>query len=491
MDAAVHQPAALALVQGDRNWSYGRLAAECARMSVWLHRRGVGSGDRVMTVLPSSVWLVALLYACSVRGAIFVPLPSNSTNFLINNCIADVSPSVVVVMHPETASNLESNSVVLPLQMLVSELPDLDSYSELSLDETFDSEQTAFLLYTSGTTSTPKAVICPHDQVLFATKAIARSICYHRDDVVYSRIPMSFDYGLYQALLCAYAQCALALDDSDSVLRSITVMREVGATVVPLVPSLAAALGPLALRASTKPPVRLLTSTGAQLSPSTGAMLRSAFPKAQVCVMYGLTECKRATIMPQDGDLLRPASVGPPLSGTTVYVLANGKLTREPGVTGEVVIEGPHVMAGYWHATQLTAHKFRTRRDGSQLLFTGDSGYLDAAGYLYLMGRLDDTFKHQGVRMSCQEIEFAALDVPGVREAAVLPPSDGRDLTLVVASDLKPADIRHALAERLPSEKRPARYHVVSALPVTPHGKVDREWLQHRLNQVQYRGGKT
>lgn len=483
--ALAKRPEALAVVQGDRDWTYGQLATECARITAWLRARGVDSGDRVMTVLPSSVYLVALVYACSVRGAILVPLPPSTRTFHINMFIADVRPSVVVVPGPAAARDLQTDCLVIDLKMLLASLPRAGAHSEISSEETCDGEQTAFLLYTSGSTSAPKAVICPHHQVLFATRAIARSLCYRRSDVVYSRIPMSFDYGLYQVLLCAHAMCALALDDSTSVLSAITAMREVGATVVPLVPSLAAVLGPLAARTPAKPPVRLITSTGAPLSPAAAATLRSAFPQAQLCVMYGLTECKRATIMPPDGDLTHPSSVGIPLHGTTIHILAHGKLTREPKVTGEVVIQGPHVMAGYWRADQETAGKFRSTADGLQLLRTGDSGYLDADGYLCLTGRLDDTFKRMGIRMSCQEIEFAALDIPGVREAAVLPPVDGQDLAMVVATELLPGHVRRALADRLPPEKLPARYVIVAALPVTPNGKVDRNLLRRRLGQVE------
>jgi acyl-CoA synthetase (AMP-forming)/AMP-acid ligase II len=483
--ALVDQPEALAVVQDGRGWSYAQLAAECARIADWLASRGVGRADRVMTVLPGSVHLVALLYACSSLGAILVPVPPNTAAFQLNVLVADVEPSVVVVARPETVGSVLARGLVLDLSMLIAGLPRAGADAGLEhLGKQCDGRMIAFLLYTSGSTSMPKAVICPHDRVLFATRAIASRLRYRHGDVVYSMMPLSFDYGLYQVLLCAQAMCTLVLDESTSALRIVSVMREVGATVVPLVPSLAAVLGPLAMRTTARPPVRLLTSTGAPLSAAAAATLRSAFPAARLSVMYGLTECKRATIMPADGDLMRSGSVGIPLQGTRVHVLVRGELTREPGVTGEVVIEGPHVMAGYWRAAELTARKFLSTADGRRLLMTGDAGYLDADGYLYLTGRLDDTFKRHGVRMSCQEIEFAALDIPGVREAVVLPPFGEQDLAIVVSGQLQPASVQHSLAERLPPEKCPAHCDVVPELPVTSHGKVDRQFLRRRLEHV-------
>lgn len=479
--ALTDHPWQTAVIEGCHRWSYTRLAEESARIATWLAGIGVRSGDRILTVLPGSAHLVALLYACSSRGAIFVPVPPDVTSYQLEAFIADLKPSVIIVARPELVDGVRAGALVTDLGTLVSSLPAVSGCAVPGPSAERDDQRLALLLYTSGSAALPKAVISPHRQVLFATRAIGERLRYRHSDVVYSRVPMSFDYGLYQALLCAQAGCTLVVDESAPALGMMAAMNQVGATVVPLLPPLATILGSLAARISARPPVRLFTNTGAPLSAATTSMLRTSFPAARVSLMYGLTECKRATIMPPDGDLTRPGSVGIPLRGTRIRIRAGDELTQAPEVTGEIVVQGPHVMTGYWRAPELTAQKFLTAADGQSSLMTGDVGYFDAEGYLYLTGRLDETFKRRGVRMSCQEIEAAALGIPGVTEAAVLPPAPAHDLTIVVVSQLPPASVLRSLAERLPPEKRPVHCHVFPRLPVTSRGKIDRDLLRSKV----------
>jgi acyl-coenzyme A synthetase/AMP-(fatty) acid ligase len=113
----------------------------------------------------------------------------------------------------------------------------------------------------------------------------------------------------------------------------------------------------------------------------------------------------------------------------------------------------------------------RDQATGSPRLHTGDYGHLDGDGYLYFAGRKDAVFKRRGTRMSTIEIEAAAMDVPGVRAAAVLCPTTDRDLTLCVDSDLAPQVVLRESAARLEPAKVPATCHRVTDFPLTPHGK--------------------
>src|SRR5262249_14621558 len=154
-------------------------------------------------------------------------------------------------------------------------------------------------------------------------------------------------------------------------------------------------------------------------------------------------------IMPPELDRERPQSVGYPLPGTTVLILDPDGQPVPPGRIGEIVVTGPHVMPGYWRAPELSADTFRRDdRTGELRLHTGDYGSLDGDGFLYFDGRRDDMFKRKGIRMSTIEIEAAAMDIPGVRTAAVLPPSADRDLAIFVASELAPHVVLRELARR-------------------------------------------
>ena len=477
--AIARRPQAIAVVHHQEQWSYARLGAEAAGAAAQLRKSGITTGDRVLTVLPDSLRLVALIYACSLLGAVLVPVAPDATTFQLDIYAGDARPGVIVVAH-RSAPVLSgpAGATVVTLAELFAGHHEASAARRLLQHGGNDKHRVAFLLYTSGSSARPRAVICPHDAVLFAVRAIAARLDYRDGDVVYSRIPLSFDYGLYQVLLSAHAMCTLVLGEGTAALGLLPEMREVGATVVPIVPSLGAVLGVLVARAKGIPPVRLFTNTAEELPLADRAALRAGFPGARLALMYGLTECKRATIMPPDGDLDRPQSVGVPVPGTALWVLADGELTRAPGVVGEIVVEGPHVMAGYWRASRLTREHFAAPAGGQRQLRTGDLGYLDEHGYLFLRGRVDDTFKRNGIRMSCREVEAAALDIPGIRAAAAVPPAGQADLALFAVSDLSPHEIGRQLAARLPPARRPATCHLVPGLPLTHRGKVDRAALR-------------
>jgi acyl-coenzyme A synthetase/AMP-(fatty) acid ligase len=330
----------------------------------------------------------------------------------------------------------------------------------------------------------PKAVICPHDQVTFAAAAIQAELGYRPDDVVLCRFPLCWDYGLYKVLLCCLGRSELVLAGRESDLWLVARMRETGTTIVPVVPSLAAMIAKLARRDSGDlPPIRMFTNTGAALPRSTIEELRAAFPGVRVVRQFGQTECKRVSVMPPEEDQERTDSVGRPLPGTEVRILDDLGRPVATGESGEIVVTGPHVMPGYWRAPELTERTFRRdERTGAPALHTGDYGHLDEDGYLYFEGRRDDMFKRKGTRMSTVEIEAAAMDIPGVRAAAAFPPAAGRDLAVCVETELAPAVVLRELARRLPSEKVPARCHVIAELPLTAHGKNERRALARMLD---------
>ena len=133
-------------------------------------------------------------------------------------------------------------------------------------------------------------------------------------------------------------------------------------------------------------------------------------------------------------------------------------------------------MDGYWHDAELTTARFATR-DGVRVLQTGDFGYLDDAGRLYFVGRRDDLIKRRGVRTSTCEIEAAMLDIPAVRAAAVVSAGEG-PVTAWAQTDLPAEQVLRGVTERLGRARTPDRCIVVTALPLTANGKVDKQHLR-------------
>ncbi|WP_424217715.1 AMP-binding protein (plasmid) [Streptomyces sp. BI20] len=484
-EAARRDPDARAVADADGHWTYRELLAHSHAADAWLESRGIGHGDRVLTQLPSTRALVALLYGASRRGAILVPVNTGMKDYHLRAVAANAEPALVLV--PDEAVDrvaaLAPDAPVLGLNPTWAEITALRAREARSGGARVTPEDIAVLVYTSGSTATPKAVICPHGRMVFATEAINLELGYRPDDVVFCRFPISWDYGLYKVLLTAAGGSELVLADGESDLLLLRRIRETGATVVPVVPSLATMIQSLAAREPRRESsVRMFTNTGAALPKTTADALRTAFPGAEVILQFGQTECKRVSVLPVSHQDAKPRSVGRPLPGTRAFAVDEDGRRLPPGVTGELVVEGPHVMPGYWRAPEQTARAFRRTPDGTLRLHTGDYGHVDEDGFLYYEGRRDDVFKHKGVRTSTTEIEAAACDVPGVRAAAALPPAEGRPtLAVFVEGEITPHELLRELSLRLEPAKVPGRAHVLPELPLTAHGKHDRKRLVELL----------
>ncbi|WP_308117589.1 class I adenylate-forming enzyme family protein [Streptomyces anatolicus] len=469
-------------------WTYAQLDARARAFAEWLGERGVRRGDRVLARVGNVREFTAVLFGTLLHGAVLVPVNPAMKRFHLASVATDCDPALAIGQGADADLLAElTGRPAYELGTLWRTVEERAERAERGEGPAYAYEahapapdDLALLIYTSGSTSAPKAVVSPHAPAVFATRAIDARLGYRASDKVLVALPLSFDYGLYQILLSVLAGAEAVLTEADQHVWLYGALREYGVTVVPLVPSLAEMLLRLAGRDDGEaPPVRLFTNTGAALTGPLIAGLRAAFPGAAVAPMYGTTECKRITVLEPDGDLERPGSVGRALPGTEVLILADDGTALPPGRTGQIAVRGPHVMSGYWRAPEQTAQRFRTDpATGEVTLHTGDYGHLDDDGHLYFEGRRDDLFKRRGVRMSAVEIEAAALDVPGVAAAAVLAPDDGIDLTLFAVTRLAPDGVLRQLGERLESAKVPAVCRVVDALPLTPNGKTDRRHLR-------------
>jgi acyl-CoA synthetase (AMP-forming)/AMP-acid ligase II len=481
LDAAVashpRRPAVTA-PDGAGTLDYAGLARASHRLAAWLTARGLGRGDRMVVCLPSSPLTAALVYAASRAGIVFVLLHEDTRPTSLAHVVADCEPRLLLAP-AELARRTDglpwADAAEMEHVLARADQPGEDdgaAVPPLAVDP-------VCLLYTSGSTAAPKAVVTTHQQLRFAVSAIQSVLRYRGEDVVYTPLPLSFDYGLYQLFLCATAgaHCRLgnAAQTGPAIVRTL---RGCGATVLPAVPHVARTLARMAARSPEGlPALRLLTNTGAELPVQTTQALREALPGLTVQLMFGLTECKRATIMPPDGDLARPGSCGRALPGTEVFVVDKDGRRLPPGRSGELVVRGPHVMAGYWRRPELNAQRF-PRVDGLfPELRTGDYGRLDAEGYLYFEGRRDDVYKAHGFRVSGLEVEAAARRVDGVEDAALLVPSGTAPAHLFVVGTVSADRVLVELRSLVEDFKVPDRCSTVARLPLTRNGKVDRAAL--------------
>ncbi|MGW7056345.1 class I adenylate-forming enzyme family protein [Streptomyces sp. NPDC054888] len=481
-------PTSVALSTRDHSLTYAELAAASDVMAGLLQRQGLCRGDRVVITAANGIGIAVLVYAASRLGAVYSVLHEQVRGTPLEHVLDDCEPALLISDDRDVQRSAAAHGVpFLELDDLLRVVlaADIDAplvhtgQGVLSVDP-------VSLIYTSGTTSLPKAVVSTHQQVVFAASAIQERLQYRSDDVVYCPLPLSFDYGLYQVYLAALGGSRLHLgteaEAGPPLLRSL---ETAGATVLPAVPSVADRLAWLLRRSDgALGQLRLVTNTGAALSESTMSALRAALPGLKIQVMYGLTECKRTAIMPPDGDLERPGSCGLPLPGTEVFVIDDEDNRLPPGEIGQLVVRGPNVMAGYWNRPELTAERFPRAQGLFAELRTGDYGWQDKDGYLYFCGRRDDLYKERGFRLSTTEVEAAATRVDGVTSAAVLPPQGKQSALLAVVADISADEVRAAMRDHIEPFKIPRRCVRLESLPTNGNGKVDRKKLAALLEQT-------
>ncbi|MBO2450275.1 acyl--CoA ligase [Actinomadura barringtoniae] len=485
--AAARDGDAPAVTQADTTLTYAELREAGLRAAAELAGRGLRRGDRLVAAAVPDVRLPALLYGASRIGVVFSVVHEQVRGYVLRHILTDSEPGLLVTEDAE-ATELAADCGV-PASRLTGTVPTSTTAAAYAADEPLASDP-ACLIYTSGTTALPKAVVSTHAQMVFAARAIQERLAYRADDTVYCPLPLSFDYGLYQLFLGAIAGAHVVLGSAaeagPSLLANLLRSR---ATVLPAVPPVADGLLRLLRRdASRVPPLRLMTNTGAAMPQRTLEGLRELLPDLRIQLMFGLTECKRVSIMEPDEDLRRPGALGRPLPGTEAFAADEEGHRLPPGETGELVIRGPHVMAGYWRRPELNEQRFPRREGLFPELRTGDYGLVDQDGYLHFAGRRDDVYKQQGFRVSAVEVESAARRLPGVLGAAVLPPdvsgeTERPEAVLFVTGDAAPDEVLRGLRDDLEAFKVPRRCHTVPELPVNANGKTDKKALSAALEE--------
>lgn len=477
-------------ITGNRSWSYAEAADQTRRIGAWLQNNGVKRGSRVVILTANRPEVALLAIAVARIAGIFVVLSNALKSYGLQQILEQCTPAVVVL--DESTAALAKDIPDAKVVFLNATPPDPACARYEELLATPDPGRCGFpgvdldpvcLLFTSGSTGKPRGVTLSHDNIRFVVAAIQERLEYRADDTIGIFLPLSFDYGLYQLFLVAQAGATAFVGRPDMIGPEILkILAAQKITVLPGVPTLFAAMLKMLERSTQAlPALRAVTNTGDKLPRAYVESLLRFFPSLRVFPMYGLTECKRVSILLPEELAERPSSVGRALAGTEVYVVDEEGRRLPPGEIGELVIRGRNVALGYWHAEQETKQRYRIDpATGLRELYSGDSCTLDASGYIYFHGRKDTLLKHRGFRISPLEIEEAACAIPGVNEAGVVRTETDGILHLFVSvkrADLTPAKVLTEISARLEPVKIPDRVHLILDLPKTANRKLDRKAL--------------
>ncbi|HKA92356.1 MAG TPA: AMP-binding protein [Acidimicrobiia bacterium] len=467
---------AVDVVDGD-TLTFGAWDARSDTLARTLVDGGVRPGDRVMILLPAELAdRFGLGYVAAHKaGAVVVPVNPRYAPRELEHIAASADPALVV-----TGGDQEARARALEARVLGD-----DHWEEATGgdEEPFRvarrGSDLAEILYTSGTTGLPKGVTSTHDSVLANEAAPLEPLL-----TLLHSAPLPTTFGSLGALIMplrlAMTSIALPRFDTERFAALIEERRPTWLLMVPAQILLLLESGALAGRETGS--VRMVMFGSAPTPPHALPALAEAFPRAALVNGYGLTEGGGSTCTMPPGELLRrPGSVGKPVAGASVRVVDDDGAELPTGEVGEVTIRLAAGERSYWNDPEGSA---RTWRDG--WVHTGDLGYFDPEGYLYLVDRKKDMINRGGYNVYSIEVESALYEHPDVAEAAVVGiPHDvlGHDVCAVVrlrdgSAPLDVGSVRAFLADRLADYKLPRRLVVRDApLPRSGMHKVDKKAL--------------
>lgn len=498
-------PHKTALVFGEQRLTYEEVESRCNRLAHALIAAGVERGERVAIYLDNTIEAVVSVFAVLKAGAVFVMVnpttKAEKLTWILNNCQAKAlvapafklagldhcwheTPYLANIFFTGRSSVVADNAAkhFFNLDELISPQngsPQAPHKRAIDVD-------LAALVYTSGSTGNPKGVMLTHLNMVSAATSITTYLESRESDVVLNVLPLSFDYGLYQALMTFMVGGTLVLERSFTYPHAVLerVVRE-QITGFPIVPTMAAILLQMDLSKYDLSHLRYVTNTAAALPVEHIRKLRNLFPHVTLYSMYGLTECKRVSYLPPDQLDIRPNSVGKGMPNEEVFVVDDEGRRVAPGVTGELVVRGANVMKGYWELPEETAKKLRPGPvPGEMMLFTGDLFRTDDEGYLYFVGRKDDIIKSRGEKVSPKEVENVLCSHLAIAEAAVVGVPDavlGEAIKAVVTLrqgvQATEKEILRYCSQHLEDFMIPQVVEIRESLPKTSNGKVNKREL--------------
>ena len=461
-------PEAVALVCGEVSWTYRELDEASNRLAHLLVGQGVGPGECVALLLSRSVEAIVAILAVLKTGAAYLPidpvLPAARIGFMLD----DAAPIAAI-----TTAGLRSRLHGCELLVIDVDDPAIATQPSTALPARAP-DDIAHIIYTSGSTGVPKGVAVTHHNVTRLFDCLDVGLELAPGQVWTQCHSLAFDYSVWEIwgallhggrLVVVPEEVARSPEDFHSLLvtEKVSVLSQTPSAVGVLSPQ---GLDSAALMVAAEPCPAEVVDRWAP-----GRVMINAYGPTETTVFASISAPLAA------GSGVVP--IGSPVPGAALFVLDGGLRPVPAGVVGELYVAGTGVGCGYWRRAGLTGSRFVAcpfGGAGARMYRTGDLVCWGADGQLQYLGRADEQVKIRGYRIELGEVQAALAGCDGVEQAVVIAredrPGDKR-LVGYVTGTADPAEIRAALAERLPAYMVPAAVVVIDALPLTPNGKLD------------------
>lgn len=506
---SLNTPDAPAVVCRGQILSYADFASQAARIAACLHQSDAwqhptGQPPRVGILASRGIDACIALMGASWAGATYVPiglkLPEERILTLLSLCnlsaiIADeegtklLSERVLaacppIVIHTGKTPTAPANAAI--------KLIALDTLPPTSATEPalMAASDTAYIIFTSGTTGVPKGVMIPAGAARHYISMITERLGLQASDRALETCELSFDFSVHNMFSTWEAGASLHILPATMVMNAVKFAQNSGLTVWNSVPSLAGMLRQIkALKPDSLSSLRLTTFGGEQLPEGAVAAWQSAAPNSTVFNLYGPTEATVFCLAQATPLNITPGrgvvAIGTPLPGSEAAIFDPHGQPVADGTPGELAIAGVQLAAGYHGTPALTAARFPTR-DGKRWYLTGDLAIKDAAGTFHCLGRIDNQVKVMGYRVELEEVDAhlrvaSGADVVG---SVAWPLVDGMAhgiISFIGAPTINSAAVIADLKKRIPPYMVPSRIIALDKMPLNQSGKVDRNALRQWL----------
>jgi long-chain acyl-CoA synthetase len=469
----------------------GELFERSRRLAAGITELGIEPGERVVVTMGNSPEVGIAYQALWRAGLVVTP-----ANFLLaaedlRHVIADAEAAAVITTPDFTGKVREATDGLDHVRHLLSTggedgftgLVEVEHAEPAAIVPRADADLAA-LLYTGGTTGRSKGVMLTHENLAYTGEAAHKSAYVPGINRGIMSLPLSHAYGLLVTIAGLYnpergLAVLLRWFEPRLFLEMIAEHRLQQAAVVP---TMLQVLLSEPLEQYDLGSLSYVSSGGAPLAADVAEQFVARVPSVTIRQGYGLTETA-ALISTSPVGRERPGSVGLPVPGTEVRILDERDQELPAGEVGEVCARSPGVMQAYWHSPDATAEALR---DG--WLHTGDLGYLDGDGYLYIVDRKKDLIIRGGFNVYPRDVEDALLEHPAIEAAGVVGRPDHEKGEEVVAflslrpgAEATPEELVTWARDRIGGYKYPREIQIVDAVPLTNVGKVDRKALRALL----------
>ncbi|WP_420325207.1 class I adenylate-forming enzyme family protein [Mameliella sp.] len=474
--AATPDKIALSVVKpsGAQRWSYGKLIAAVRGTATGLLRAGLEPGDILLMRLGNTVDFPIAYLGAIAAGVVPVPTSSQLTAPEVTRIIEHLAPKAIL-----RAENIPCPETDLP----VFGPGDYESWHDLPPADyqMGNPDRLAYIIYTSGTSGTPRAVGHAHRAIWARQMMMEGWYGLRAEDRLLHAGAFNWTYTLGTGLMDPWTLGATALIPAAGTdpAQLALLMKRFEATIFAAAPGVFRQV--LKFPVPEMPALRHTLAAGEKLSEALRDRWREA-TGTEIYEAYGMSECS-TFISSAPGRPALPGTLGRPQPGRRVAILGEDAAPVPLGTEGTIAIDrhDPGLMLRYVGAPEATAEKFR-----GDWYLTGDRGAMDSEGNITYLGRDDDMMNAGGYRVSPLEVEAALADLPGVTELAVTDIAVKEDVRIVAAfytadAELDEGALKAAAAERLARYKCPRAFIRIDTLPRNPNGKLQRKALKDHV----------